>query len=232
MPETQAAVAVAEVGESGQEKPATAKQKVRVKRQHQAGRSTRYLEAKQLVDYKKSYALSEAVELAKKTSWAKFDGTVELHIKTQGKKGQDALRGTLVLPAGNPKSPNVVVADDAIVEQIAKGKFEFDVLLAEPAMMPKLAKVAKVLGPKGLMPSPKAGTVVDDAKKALEEFAKGKIEYRSDSLGNIHVAVGKVSWDSAKIQSNIEAIIKVIPRTRIANVTLSSTMGPGIAVVF
>lgn len=191
-------------------------------------RGKRFLEARAQVDRRKLYPIEEAIELAKKTSWVGFDATVELHIATVSKKGQDPLRGTLVLPSGNPKPPKVAVASDALIEDIAKNKLDFDVLLAEPAMMGKLAKVAKILGPKGLMPSPKAGTVVEDAKKASEEFTKGKIEYRPDSLGNLHLAVGKVSWDSAKIKANIEAIIKILPRARLGGVVLSSTMGPGI----
>jgi len=122
----------------------------------------------------------------------------------------------------------VAVASDSLIEEIAKNKLDFDVLLAEPAIMSKLAKVAKVLGPKGLMPNPKAGTIVEDAKKAAAEFTKGKIEYRPDSLGNIHLAVGKVSWDSSKIKANIEALLKVLPGARIGGVVISSTMGPGI----
>lgn len=191
-------------------------------------RGKRFLEAAASVDRRKRYELGEAIELAKRTSWTKFDGTVEFHVATLSKKGQDAVRGTLVLPSGTPKLPKVAIASDSLIEDIAKGRLEFDVLLAEPAEMPKLAKVAKVLGPKGLMPNPKAGTIVEDAKKAAEEFTKGKIEYRADSLGNIHVAVGKVSWDAAKLKANIEAILKVLPRARLASAVLSSTMGPGI----
>ncbi|MFY9484109.1 MAG: 50S ribosomal protein L1 [Patescibacteria group bacterium] len=191
-------------------------------------RGKRFIEARSQVDRRNRYDLDEAIELAKKTSWTKFDGTIEFHIATLSKKGQDALRGTLTLPAGTPKLPKVAIASDSLIEEIAKGKLEFDVLLAEAAMMPKLAKVAKVLGPKGLMPNPKAGTIVEDAKKAAEEFTKGKIEYRADSLGNIHVAVGKVSWDAAKIKANVEALLKVLPRTRLAGAVLSSTMGPGV----
>lgn len=194
-------------------------------------RGKRFLEARASVDRRKRYELNEAIELAKKTSWTKFDGTLEFHIATVSKKGQDAVRGTLVLPSGTPKLPKVAIASDSLIEDIAKGKLEFDVLLAEPAEMAKLAKVAKVLGPKGLMPNPKAGTIVEDAKKAADEFTKGKIEYRADSLGNIHVAVGKVSWDAAKIKANVEALLKVLPRARLTSAVLSSTMGPGIKVV-
>lgn len=205
-------------------------QKVQARVRPPKVRGKRYLEVKAQVDRRKFYPLDEATELTKKTSWVGFDATVELHIATVSKKGQDPLRGTLVLPSGNPKPPKVAIAADNLIDDITKGKLDFDVLLAEPAMMTKLAKVAKVLGPKGLMPSPKAGTVVEDAKKAAEEFTKGKIEYRGDSLGNIHVSVGKVSWDASKIKANIEVILKVLPRARIAGVVLSSTMGPGIKV--
>lgn len=194
-------------------------------------RSKKYQQSLKLVDRKKVYNLIDAIELAKKTSYAKFDSTLELHIKTLTKKGQEPIRALVAMPAGAVKTPKVAVVTDELIQEIEKGKLNFDTLLATPAMMPKLAKYAKVLGPKGLMPSPKAGTIVDDPDKAKTEIAKGRVEIRQDSLGNIHTAVGKVSWPSDKIKQNVGAILGSIQSNRVDRLTLSATMGPGIKAV-
>jgi large subunit ribosomal protein L1 len=196
----------------------------------QSARGKKISEALKLVDPNKKYDLAEAINLVKKTSYTKFDGSVELHIKTTLKKGQELLRGLVALPAGSPKQPKILVADENIIDDIKAGKINFDILIATPELMPKLATVAKILGPKGLMPSPKSGTVTPDPKAALEEFKKGKAEYKSDPLGNIHIAVGKISWESSSIEDNIKAILSTITSNRIANISLSATMGPGIRV--
>lgn len=191
-------------------------------------KSARYKSALKLVDRKKQYLLNEAIEIVKKSSYSKFDGTIELHIKTIVKKGQDPIRGLVTLPGGAVKSPKVAVASEELLQEIEKGKFDFNVLLSTPEMMPKLAKVAKILGPKGLMPSPKAGTVVQDPTKAMEEIAKGRVEIRQDAQGNIHIAVGKVSWESEKLKQNIAVVLRAVPAPRLDRVSLSATMGPGV----
>jgi large subunit ribosomal protein L1 len=188
------------------------------------------VEALKLVDTNRKYDYPVAIELVKKTSYTKFDGTVEMHIKTSLKKGQELLRGLVEMPAGSAKLPKVVIADENVIEEIKANKINFDILIATPALMPKLATVARILGPKGLMPSPKSGTVVEDPKKALEEFRKGKVEYKSDPLGNIHIPVGKVSWSVEKLESNIKAVLSSLPTGRIVSISLSATMGPGVKV--
>lgn len=191
-------------------------------------RSHVYKQVLALVDRKKLYGLDEAINLVKKTSYAKFDGTVELHVKTVSKKGQDPVRGLVALPAGAIKTSKVAVASEELISQIEKGKIDFDILLTTPDMMPKLAKVAKILGPKGLMPNPKAGTIAEDPKKAIDEIAKGRVELRQDPLGNIHVAVGKVSWPVEKLKANIQAALQAVASNRLDRISLSATMGPGI----
>lgn len=214
-----------------QDKPQEPKEtKVQPKLGKKKARSKKYQESLKLVDRNKLYSIDQAIELVKKTSYTKFDGSVEFHIKVLTKKGQDAVRTLVSLPAGAVKTPKVAVASDEILVDIEKGKFDFDILLATPDMMPKLAKVAKVLGPKGLMPSPKAGTIVADPKKALEEIGKGRVELRQDELGNIHVAVGKVSWPADKLKANIQAVLNSIQSNRVDRLTLSATMGPGVKV--
>lgn len=194
-------------------------------------KSNIYLNSKKQID-KKSYPLAEAIALAKKTSYAKFDATIELHIGLISKKGQEPLRGLVSLPAGSPKQKRIVVADDQIIEKVKQGKIDFDVLIATPAMMPKLAQVAKVLGPKGMMPNPKSGTVTDDVEKVKAELSSGKVEYKTDPLGNIHLGIGKVSWDEKKLDSNITSVLQVIPKNRLGKVYLCATMGPAIQLSF
>lgn len=197
-------------------------------------RSKKYLLAKEKIDKDKVYSLAEAIKHIKACSYTSFDGTVELHAKMQTikKKKDDAVvfRGTVRLPSGSPKKRNIVVASDELIEEIKKGKINFDILLSTPEMMPKLAVVAKILGPKGKMPSPKAGTVTNDPAKTQEELSSGLVEYKTDAHGIIHLAVGKVSWDDEKLKTNIEALLGVLPKKNIASITLASTMGPGIKV--
>ena len=188
-----------------------------------------YLRSKKQVE-KKPYVLAEAISLVKKTSYAKFDATIELHINTKSKKGQDFLRGLVTLPAGSPKQKKIAVADEPLIEKIKTGKIDFDILISTPEFMPKLAQIAKILGPKGMMPNPKSGTVTDDVEKVKEELSSGKIEYKTDPLGNIHIGIGKVSWDEKKLMSNISAVLQVIPQNRLNKVYLCATMGPSIQI--
>lgn len=179
-----------------------------------------------LVDKTKLYTPEEALELVKKLSMTKFDGSVELHAKIKG----EAVRGTVTLPAGNGKTRKVVVASDDVIEQIGAGKLDFDVLLATPAMMPKLAKFAKILGPKGLMPSPKAGTVTDDPAKVTAEINGGRVEYRADKTGVVHMSIGKLSFTTDKLLENYRVMETILVAAKVQSITLAPTMGPGVRV--
>lgn len=216
----------------------------------------KYLEAQKLVDKTKLYALDEAVELVKKTSYAKFDATVELafRLNLDQRKAEQNLRGALVLPHGTGKSKTVLViaqgqkakeakdagadfvGDDEMIQKIAGGWLEFDSMVATPDMMAKLGRLGKVLGPRGLMPNPKTGTVTLEVAKAVSEIKNGKVEYRLDKFGNIQTSVGKVSFTNEQLKENIKALVAHIQRikpstvkgTYIKNVTVTSTQGPGI----
>ncbi|CDR31364.1 50S ribosomal protein L1 [Acholeplasma oculi] len=221
-------------------------------------RGKKYLEASKLIDKSVKYAGLEAVELAKKTSVSKFDATVEVafRLNVDPRKADQNLRGAISLPHGTGKTVKVIViaksekakealaagADEAgdveLIEKISKGWFDFDVMVATPDMMAQLGKLGRVLGPKGLMPNPKTGTVTLDVAKAVQEIKAGKIEYRTDKVGNIHAPIGKVSFDANKLHENMLAIygqlIRIKPATvkgtYIKNITLSTTMGPGVSV--
>lgn len=217
----------------------------------------KYVEASKLVDRAKAYELKEAIKLAKETSITKFDGTVEIAMKLNidTKKADQQLRGALVLPHGTGKTKKVLVlakgdaakaakdagadfvGDQDLIDKISKENwFEYDVIVSTPEMMPELGKIGKVLGPKGLMPNPKSGTVTDTPAKAVEDIKKGMIEYRADAYGNVHSIVGKVSFDNKKLEENITYFINTIIKNKptgvkgklIKNVSISTTMGPGI----
>lgn len=190
-------------------------------------RGKKYREVVKLIEAGKEYAIEEAVELVKKTSITKFDAAIELHAKVKG----ESVRGTIVLPGGTGKTKKVAVADDDTIEKIAAGKLDFDVLLATPAQMPKLAKHAKVLGPKGLMPSPKAGTVTEDIEKVREEISGGRIEYRADKNGVIHMSIGRVSFKSEKLVENFKTMEPLLLAAKVSSISLASTMGPGVKVI-
>lgn len=223
-----------------------------------AKKSKRYAEAAKLVDSTRQYSIEEAVALMKETSTVKFDATVELSfsLNVDPRHADQQIRGAMVLPNGTGKSQKVAVVaqgdkakaaqeagadfvgDMDIIEQIQKGWFGFDVLIATPDMMGKLGKLGRVLGPKGLMPNPKTGTVTMDVKKAVEEVKAGRVEYRTDSFGNIHGVIGKASFSEEDLLANLDAfvaqIIRIKPATvkgeYIKNISISSTMGPGIKV--
>ena len=222
-------------------------------------KSKRYTSLFEKVDKKKVYSLEEAVKLVKGTTSAKFDETIEvaMNMNLDTRKADQQLRGAIVLPNGTGKSQTVLVlakgdqakaakesgadfvGDVDMIEKIEKENwFSYDVIIATPEMMPLLGKIGKLLGPKGLMPNPKTGTVTMDVKKAVEDTKKGKVEYRTDSFGNIHGIIGKASFDEAKLTENLKvfvnAILKVKPTTvkgnYVKNISISSTMGPGIRV--
>jgi len=217
----------------------------------------KYVEASSKVDSKKLYSLEEAIKLVKETSITKFDSTVEVAFKlnVDPKKADQQLRGSLVLPNGTGKTKKVLViakgdaaaqakaagadfvGDVDMIDKIQKENwFEYDVIVATPDMMPMLGKIGKVLGPKGLMPNPKTGTVTMNVTKALEDIKKGMVEYKTDSYGNVHTIIGKVSFDDNKLLENLKYVISAITKAKpasvkgvyIENVSLTSTMGPGI----
>jgi len=197
----------------------------------QKKRSKKYQETIEKVEKGKIYPLAEAIKLVKETSYSKFDGTVNLSIRVEkSKKADEAIRGTIKLPHGTGKKLEVAIATDELIEKIKKNEAKFDILLAAPAMMSKLAQVAKILGPKGKMPNPKDGTVVDDPQAALEDMGGNIAHYRADANRNIHISVGKVSWDEAKLEENITIALKSFARFKKDSVTLSATMGPGIKI--
>jgi len=222
-------------------------------------RGKKYTEAAKLVEKNKLYTKEEAIELVKKTSTTKFDAAVEIafNLNLDTKKADQQLRGTICLPNGTGKTKRILVlakadkAKEAVeagadyvgdvdyLEKIEKEKwFEFDVLIATPDMMPLLGKLGKVLGPKGLMPNPKTGTVTMDVKKAVEEIKQGRIEYRTDSYGNIHSVIGKVSFEDSKLLENLKTYVSLIQKSKpatvkgtyVKNVSISTTMGPGIKI--
>ena len=220
----------------------------------------KYVQALELIEKGKAYTKEEAIELVKKTSTSKFDGSVEvaMNLNLDTKKTDQQLRGALVLPNGTGKTKRVLVltknADQAkaakaagadfvgeadLVDKIQKENWlDFDIIIATPEMMPMLGKLGKVLGPRGLMPNPKTGTVTTDVTKPIEDVKKGRIEFRTDSYGNVHAIIGKVSFDTAKLVENLQAFVNVIIKSKpqtakgtyIKNISVSSTMGPGVKV--
>ena len=219
----------------------------------------KYTEAAKLVDRSTLYDTADAIALVKKTATAKFDETVEVHIKTgcDGRHAEQQVRGAVVLPNGTGKTVKVLVfakgdklaeaeaagADhvggDELIPRIQNdGWLDFDVVVATPDMMGVVGRLGKVLGPKGLMPNPKAGTVTMDVTKASNDIKAGKIEYRLDKANIIHVPVGKVSFEESKLQENIDALMEAIVKARpsalkgqyLRSITLATTMGPGVKV--
>ncbi len=221
---------IEEVEEGTPGAPAKAKQKKKIKIRV---RSKRYVQAASLVDKTKTYPLADAVSLVKQTSSTKFDGTVELHINLNplslGEKKD--YRGAVVLPHGTGKQVRVVIADEAVLADVEAGKINFDILVAHPSMMPRLARVARILGPKGLMPNPKTGTVTADPEKRAKELATGSVNFKTEpDQPIIHMVVGKVSFDEKKLTENLEAIFAAIGKNKIAKATLASSMGPGVKI--
>lgn len=224
-------------------------------------KSKKYEEALKLLEPNKKYTIDEAIGLIKKTSTTKFDSSVELHVRLgiDPKMGDQQVRATITLPHTVGKSKIVaafvdeshekeakdagadIVGTEELIEKIkSTGKIEFDEAVALPQMMPKLAAIAKILGPKGLMPSPKSETVDPDITKIIKELKQGKITYKNDDTSNIHLTVAKVSFDNAKIKENLTAaldsIIKNRPQTAkgtyIRKITIATTMGPGLEILY
>lgn len=221
--------------------------------------SKRYAESAKLVDKTKEYGAKEAIEIIEKMPKTKFDETVELHVKlgVDSKHADQQVRGTVVLPNGTGKTQRVLVfakgpkaeeaekagadfvgAEELIPKIQNENWFEYDVVVATPDMMGVVGRLGKVLGPKGLMPNPKTGTVTMNIEQTVKEFKAGKVEYRTDKVGNVQVPVGKISFSNEKLAENIAAIYRQIMRIKpqtvkgvyIQNLTVTSTMGPGIKV--
>ena len=219
----------------------------------------KYLEAAKLIDSTKSYSVAEALELAQKTNTTKFDASIDVsyNLNIDPRYADQQIRGAIVLPNGTGKSKVVLAITDKVKDATEAGAdfvggkemldkiknenwFGFDAIVATPNMMGELGKLGRLLGPKGLMPNPKTGTVNPDIAKALKEIKAGKVEYRADKQGNINVSIGRVSFETAKLEENFkalkDALMKAKPATvkgaYIKNVVVSSTMGPGVKVDF
>lgn len=221
--------------------------------------SKRLKTGRESVEKDKIYTPEEAVELAKKTATTKFTGSIEVHVRTniEAKKTDQAIRGTVTLPHGTGKTKRIAAfvtdaklaeaksagAETAGGEELIKeikesGKTNFDVAVAEPAMMAKLAQIAKILGTRGLMPNPKTGTVSDNIAGAIKEIAGGKVNFKNDDSGNVHLTIGKSDFDSAKLLENLKAFYNALVQSKpaavkkqfIAGISLNATMGPGIKV--
>ena len=222
------------------------------------GRSKKYKEAVKLVERNKTYAIEEAVSVLNKMPQLKFDQSVDLAIKlnVDPKQSEQLLRGTVVLPHGTGKTKRIAVfckgeaekeAKEAgadfigaqdLIDKVAGGWLDFDVAVSTPEMMRDLSKLGKVLGPKGLMPSPKTGTVTNNIAQAIKELKAGKVEFKTDKQGGIHIAVGKISFDVSKLKENIDTLLSAINANRpasvkgnlIMSVSFSTTMSPGFKV--
>lgn len=218
----------------------------------------KYVEAAKQIEAGKLYSIEEAIELVKKTTTAKFDASVDVVFKLNldTRHADQQLRGAIVLPNGTGKTKRVcviaegpkaeeaknagadVVGGQDILDEIAKGWLEFDVMIATPDQMPKLGKLGRILGPKGLMPNPKTGTVTMNVAQAIDEIKKGKVEYRVDKDGNVNVMFGKVSFTEEALNENFKALFDQISKVKpnsvkgayIKKITVSTTMGPGINV--
>ncbi len=201
-------------------------------------RSKKYQEAKKLVDVTKKYSIDEAIELVKKTAFTKFDSSVEAHYRLTAKKAGkgkriEIIRGLIEMPYSTGKKIKVAVLDDVLIKKIQKDKStDFDVLLATPEMMPKIARLAKILGPSGKMPNPKSGTITTDPKVTMKKIQSGRIEYKSDKSGIIHMMIGKVSYDKQKLIDNYKALLAKIGKDKLQSITICATMGPSVKIEF
>jgi len=193
--------------------------------------SKRYQDMVRLVEKNKLYSLKDAVSLLKKTSPTKFDGTVEIHLNLslQALGNKPEYRGSVHLPHGTGKTIRVAIADEALFKKLESGVIDFDVLVAHPSQMAQLAKYARILGPKGLMPNPKTGTVSPEPEKRARELTTGEVNFKTEPNNPVlHMGIGKVSFADTQIIENIRALVLAIGKHKIAKGTLSSTMGPGI----
>lgn len=205
----------------------TTPKKKSLKKTKERVRSKNYQAIAKMVDKTKKYTLSEALDLISKIKRAKFDETVELHINTIEK----GISGNVTLPHGTGKKIRVAIANDELIAKVEKGKIDFDVLLAEPSFMPKLARVAKFLGPRGLMPNPKNGTISNDPKNLAKKYEGGQVSFKTEAkVPIIHLTVGKVSFGEKKLSDNINTMLEAVKKEKIRKVILKSTMSPGIKI--
>ena len=210
------------IKEKGEEKKAKKKRRARL-------RSKKYQQLLTKIDHNKHYDIKEALPLLREISYASFDASVELHINTVEK----GLRGMVSLPHGTGKQLQVAIADEStiekIIEQVTKGKIDFDLLVAHPQVMGKLARIAKFLGPRGMMPNPKNGTISQKPKELAEKLKKGEVSWKTESeFPIVHQMIGKLSFKDTQLAENFQALVKAISAPKIKNVTLKSTMSPGI----
>ena len=218
----------------------------------------RYDNAVKTFDREATFAPNEAVAMSKQLATAKFDETIELvcRLGVDPRKAEEMVRGTVALPSGTGRNVRVavfaqgeaalqakeagadIVGDSDLADEVEKGNFNFDIAIATPEMMPVVGKLGRALGPRGLMPNPKTGTVTDNVAKAVQEFKGGMVEYRTDKFGNVHVPIGKASFDEGALLANFETVIEELQRVKpsgskgkyLKKVVVSSTMGPGIKV--
>lgn len=204
------------------------------------GRGKKYREAVKLVDRVQKYSLEEAIKLSQQASYSKFTGTLEAHINTAAKN----MRGLTSMPylsgkkltilafgAGAKEAGADIEGTEETINEIDKGKINFDVLITTPAWMPKLAKVARILGPRSLMPNPKSGTITENLEKTITELRTGKVEYKTEPNGQvIHLAIGKADQAPDEVAANIKALYNTLGKSRVKQITLTSTMGPGVKV--
>lgn len=190
-------------------------------------RGSKYQKAKAKIDQNKEYSLQDAVELLKKVSFAGFDESVELHVNVES----EGMRGEVSLPHSTGKVKKVAVLDDKILKDIESGEINFDILIATPAQMPKLAKYARILGPKGLMPNPKAGTISSEPNEVAKKFEKGAIRWKSESkMPIIHQTISKLSAETKDIVENAQAFIDSVGSKKIKTVFISATMTPSVRI--
>jgi large subunit ribosomal protein L1 len=218
----------------------------------------RFDDAAKGFDRDHQYAIDEALELSKAMATAKFDETIEtvFRLGVDPRKADEMLRGTVALPSGSGRDVRIAVfaqgeaaaaareagadfvGDADLAAEVEGGMLDFDVAIATPDMMPVVGRLGRVLGPRGLMPNPKTGTVTDDVGKAVEDFKGGKVEYRTDKIGNVHVPIGKASFDTAALRANFDAVSEELLRVKpsgakgryVRKVVVSSTMGPGVKI--
>jgi len=208
-------------------KPEEKGKKEKFAKKEKRQRSQNFQANASMVDKTKLYPLSDALKILSEFKKSKFDETVELHVNTN----IDSLSASVTLPHGTGKTTRVAVADDKLINQIESGKIDFDILVASPSIMSKLAKVAKILGPRGLMPNPKNGTITDRPQDLIKKYEGGQINIKTEAKAPIiHLTVGKVSFGEKKLSDNITSIIGAIKKENIQKIVLKSTMSPGIKV--
>jgi len=228
------AEAKAEKEEAKKKAKKVKKTKVEIKKQirKKPRHGKKYREASKDLDKTNKYEIAEAIALIKSQKIESFDATIQLTISLDRKA--ENIRGSVNLPGGAVKEKKIEIVDEKNIEDVVKkikdGKDDFDILIASVKVMPKLGAIAKILGPKGLMPNPKSGTVAEDPLRAAEDFKGGKIEFKADKGNNVHVAIAKVSYDDKKIAENIQAVISAIPVTKVRNIFLSRSMGPSVKI--